>query len=461
MASWFGTFVGMIGFRSVRTGGVTSIRPARVPWGAALSSNTSVNLRCFPHSPSVSSSRRQFWNWRGGDDKKWTFVDEAFQVRGGDGMAHGASLENNQDLAEASPKSYPVSSCSIQGFRSYMEDEFFITPNGEFACCFDGHGGPAVSRYLRKNLYANVQAVVPLMTPATTASSSTARLEETESTSWSTTRTGPLATANEGNETTGGAELHRVAALTPSAPTPQDYKTALEAALEKVDREVQRISHWSYQGSTAVVVWIHEHQGAAASDASPIEHDSDDSSGNETIPLTGQRTIIAANIGDSRAVLCRNNTAWDLTRDHKPNDPIETERIEQQGGKVVWCGDTDQDGEPILERGIYRVNGNLALSRAVGDRSERPAVTAEPEIITVPVQDEDDEFIILATDGLWDVLESNEAVALIQKLVEQGLPRDQVATWMVEESIRRGTYDNVTVLIIWLDRSAAALKSTQ
>jgi serine/threonine protein phosphatase PrpC len=446
MASWFGTVVRMIGFRSVRTvGGVTSIRPARVPWGAAFSSVSTTaaghspqrsSLRCFPDTPSLPL-RRQFWSWRGGDDKKWTFDEEDFETRGGDGMAHGASSLESQDLTEASPKTYPASVCSVQGFRSYMEDEFFVTPNGDFAACFDGHGGPAVSRYLRKNLYANVQAVLPRMTPATTASSSTVRLEEKE-------------------------ELHRVV-----APTPQDYKAALETALEKVDREVQRISHWSYQGSTAVVVWIHENkrpntpleQQGVASDSSPMEQDSDDNLSNETIPLTGQRTIIAANIGDSRAVLCRNNTAWDLTRDHKPNDPLETERIEKQGGKVVWCGDTDKNGEPILERGIYRVNGNLALSRAVGDRSERPHVTAEPEIVAVPVQEEGDEFIILATDGLWDVLESNEAVDLIQKLVEQGLPRDQVATWMVEESIRRGTYDNVTVVIIWLDRCAAP-KST-
>jgi len=289
------------------------------------------------------------------------------------------------------------------------------------------------------------------MAPATstTASLSSIRLEDEDSTStssWTTTRTGttdPLAD-------------------TPSVPTPEDYQAALETALEKVDREVQRISHWSYQGSTAVVVWIHEDRRSntpAEQHGAPPESSSDGSLSNETTPVASHRTIIAANIGDSRAVLCRNSTAWDLTRDHKPNDPLEKDRIEKLGGKVVWCGDTDKQGEPILERGIYRVNGNLALSRAVGDRSERPHVTADPEIIAIPVHDED-EFIILATDGLWDVLESSEAVDLIQKLVEQGLPRDRVATWMVEESIRRGTYDNVTVVIIWLDRSAAK-KSTQ
>ena len=487
MTSWFGTVIRMIGFRSVRTGGDRLVRPVRAPWGATLSVSTSTtnsghsqqlqqlhqrrsNLLFFPDTISSSSlSRRQFWNWRGGDDKKWKFEkgDAVQRLRGTDvSSAHdGELLGGSQDLAaaDASLKTYTVSVCSIQGFRSYMEDEFFVSLDGDFAACFDGHGGPAVSKYLRKNLYANVQAVLPLIAPATTtattttASLSTVRLDLADS-----NRTTNM---ERSSQTTTSAELHRSLAATPLVPTPQDYEAALETALEKVDREVQRISHWSYQGSTAVVIWIHEDRRLNNSNNTPVGHqgetsessladnsNADDNLGSNETTLS-QRTIIVANIGDSRAVLCRNNTAWDLTRDHKPNDPLEKDRIEKQGGKVVWCGDTDSQGEPVLERGIYRVNGNLALSRAVGDRSERPHVTAEPEIIAVPVHDDDDEFIILATDGLWDVLESSEAVDLIQKLIEQGLPRDQVAKWMVDEAMRRGTYDNVTVVIIWLDRS--------
>jgi protein phosphatase 1L len=343
-----------------------------------------------------------------------------------------------------------------------MEDDYFVSLDGDFAAVFDGHGGFAVSRYLRKNLYANVQAVLPVLSPVTTSSVASSRFEHEESL-WTTTGSAAADFNTKTQATLAAAELHRAA--TSNAPTWQDYETALETALEKVDREVQRISHWSYQGSTAVVIWIHEEKrptnSAATLDGpgSPIAADAVDSSTNSTNNdsnrIPNQRTIIAANVGDSRAVLCRNNTAWELTRDHKPNHPMERSRIEKLGGKVVWCGDVDKEGNPIPERGIYRVNGNLALSRAIGDRSERPHVTAEPEIIAIPVLDEEDEFIIVATDGLWDVLESNEAVDLVQQLVQQGLARDQVATWLVEESIRRGTYDNVTVVIIWLDRSCS------
>ena len=101
------------------------------------------------------------------------------------------------------------------------------------------------------------------------------------------------------------------------------------------------------------------------------------------------------------------------------------------------------------------MNGNLALSRAIGDRSERPMVTAEPEIISVPVQEDVDEFILVASDGLWDVMDSQEAVDYVRSLHEHyldGLDRDMIATSVVEEALRRGTYDNITVLIIWLRR---------
>ena len=65
----------------------------------------------------------------------------------------------------------------------------------------------------------------------------------------------------------------------------------------------------------------------------------------------------------------------------------------------------------------------------------------------------DDQFILLASDGLWDVMSSSGAVEYVLSLLEDGHRQDKVATLMVEEALRRGTYDNITVVIIWLDRS--------
>ena len=449
MATWFGTLVGVMGLRTPSPrSAVTLIRsdaPRVLPWTAVRSS-----VLYFPDSSSTTMmGRPRYGCSKSGSYPTFFSLERFSKLRGGGENTHEtrkAELSTSSTSSKLSPTavaaaSYPTSVCSVQGCRSYMEDEFFVSLDGDFAAVFDGHGGPAVSRYLRKNLYANVQAVLPVVTPPATTNS---RLEAQE---------GEGVAAEELKVTEHerrSQDDHRRAAAVGSLPSVNDFQTALESALEKVDREVQRISHWSYQGSTALVVWIHEERQHAQ-----LDERKEATSTNTT---ECQRTIIAANIGDSRAVLCRNNTAWELTRDHKPNDPTEQARIESLGGKVVWCGDVDKEGAPILEEGIYRVNGNLALSRAIGDRSERPHVTAEPEVIALPLEKED-EFIILATDGLWDVFESNEAVDLVQRLIEQGLPRDQVARWIVEESMRRGTYDNVTVVIVWLDHVEASRKA--
>ncbi len=304
---------------------------------------------------------------------------------------------------------------------------------------FDGHGGPAVSRYLRKNLYANVQAFLPLTV-----------VEKQGDRSFTTNDEGDDGkTTKSQEEETGDDSIESdTSSSTPSissprrhrSPTVDDYANALESALEKVDSEILKISHWSFQGSTAIVIWLHE------------DHEEWKMNEGKDSKAT-QRTILAANIGDSRAVLCRDDKAWDLSRDHKPNDPTEKSRIESFGGSVVWCGDTDKYGEPIEERGIYRVNGNLALSRAIGDRSERPHVSAEPEIISVPVR-EGDQFVIVATDGLWDVMDSDDAVNYVKLSLKSGIAKNKIADVMVQEAMRLGTYDNVTVVIIWIDETS-------
>ena len=235
-----------------------------------------------------------------------------------------------------------------------MEDEYFVSNDGDFAACFDGHGGRSVSKYLRKNLYANVQAYLGKQMGDGSNSDT-------------------LTDSSVLDDTSSTKTIHQ--------PTVDDYASSLEYALDKCDREVERISHWSFQGSTAIVVWIHEgstRDNEESNDGSPGNNSS---SSNEegsiekatTTPefssdIPSQRTILAANVGDSRAVLCRNSTGWELSKDHKPNDPRERDRIERSGGQVIWCGETDDYGIPIEHRGVYRVNGNLALARAVGVR---------------------------------------------------------------------------------------------
>ncbi len=280
------------------------------------------------------------------------------------------------------------STCSVQGERQYMEDEYFVE-QGRFAAVFDGHGGARVSKYLRQNLYANFQAALPTSVSMITEDANYGDISDQQSTI---------------------------------------VASALEAAFDKVDNEVGSISHWSFQGSTSLAVVIHEN----VSD--------------------GTRSIVSANVGDSRAILSRNKRAIDLTKDHKPNDASERRRVEELGGSVDWCGEVDIHGQPIEHTGVYRINGNLALSRAIGDRSERPWVTSEADLTYHLVDEENDSFVVLATDGLYDVMTSQDLVTFIHELIEGTNPdRRDIAKYVVQEALRRGSSDNVTVIILYLN----------
>ncbi|KAM4121396.1 hypothetical protein ACB094_01G002400 [Castanea mollissima] len=104
--------------------------------------------------------------------------------------------------------------------------------------------------------------------------------------------------------------------------------------------------------------------------------------------------IIVANCGDSRAVLCRGKEPMALSVDHKPNREDEYARIEAAGGKVIqWNG--------------HRVFGVLAMSRSIGDRYLKPWIIPEPEVMFIP-RSKEDECLILASDGLWDVMTNEE-----------------------------------------------------
>ncbi|KAK4835454.1 hypothetical protein QYF36_009966 [Acer negundo] len=110
--------------------------------------------------------------------------------------------------------------------------------------------------------------------------------------------------------------------------------------------------------------------------------------------------IIVSNCGDSRAILCRNGVAVQLSDDHKPDRPDELIRIQAAGGRVIYW-----DGPRVL--------GVLAMSRAIGDNYLKPYVISEPEV-TVVDRTGEDECLILASDGLWDVVSNETACSVVR-----------------------------------------------
>ena len=379
---------------------------------------------------------------RGGASKQSDQSDQTDEISKSDSSTPSAPAAPPRQSTSASfdTTTYFVSSHKTKGARPYMEDELIVNNGGKFAAVFDGHGGSAVSRYLRQNLYASLQAALPA---AAAAAAEAMKSNEDGN--------------DDANEVNNGDGTTNDKVKKPPIPSAQSVIACInsfQAAFEKVAAEVNRISHWSYQGSTAVAVMIHE--------------DAVDEDG------MLQRTLISANVGDSRAILCkRDGTVVQLTRDHKPNDVIERNRIEASGGSVDWCGMSDANGNPIEGTGVYRINGNLAVARAIGDRAEKPCVSSEAEISTYDISgDRTGDIILLASDGLWDVMENEDVANFVrQKLQEvvvdapgaldEGesvaleakqlrMQWKRVADLVVDEALQRGSTDNVSVVIIMI-----------
>ncbi|MCD7446371.1 hypothetical protein HAX54_005979 [Datura stramonium] len=125
------------------------------------------------------------------------------------------------------------------------------------------------------------------------------------------------------------------------------------------------------------------------------------------VAIIRENQLIVANAGDSRCVISRKGQAYNLSRDHKPDLEVERERILRAGG-FIHAG---------------RVNGSLNLARAIGDMefkqnkflpAEKQIVTADPDINIVDLCDDDD-FIVLACDGVWDCMSSQQLVDFIHE----------------------------------------------
>ncbi|CAL5995820.1 Serine/threonine-protein_phosphatase 2C [Hexamita inflata] len=139
------------------------------------------------------------------------------------------------------------------------------------------------------------------------------------------------------------------------------------------------------------------------------------------------------NVGDSRAVLSTNGIAQRLTVDHKAADKNEQVRIKNAGGGIV----------------MGRVNGFISVSRALGDWCIKTLVISEPDVFRIDRQQKD-EFIILACDGIWDVLNDQQAVDVVKKCLKECGSPQRAASELKNAALRLGSQDNVSVLILVL-----------
>uniref|UniRef100_A0A8C9WA30 Protein phosphatase 1G n=1 Tax=Scleropages formosus TaxID=113540 RepID=A0A8C9WA30_SCLFO len=143
------------------------------------------------------------------------------------------------------------------------------------------------------------------------------------------------------------------------------------------------------------------------------EEPGSDSGTTAVVSLIRGKQLIVANAGDSRCVVSEKGKAVDMSYDHKPEDEVELARIKNAGGKVTMDG---------------RVNGGLNLSRAIGDHfykrnralaPEDQMISAKPDVKVLTLND-DHEFMVIACDGIWNVMSSQEVVDFVSERIKPG-----------------------------------------
>jgi serine/threonine protein phosphatase PrpC len=318
---------------------------------------------------------------------------------------------------ECAQQQYVYAMSSMKGIRPRMEDAHIVRTSlpvhgheplrdHSLFCVFDGHGGDFTSRFLEEMLTEILSRRKELMEyaalpPKGRSSRSDVNgillLKKAITKSFSEIDCSLLPQQRERN---------------------RNFLKDVQNSdhVERKDNIMSFITYYERSGSTAIVV------------------------------LLTPSHIVCANVGDSRAILRRASTAVPLSFDHKPSNIPERLRIERAGGSVKG----------------KRIDGDLAVSRAFGDfvhknntslASSKQKVTCAPDVSVCRRDSKNDQFLVLACDGIWDVISNDECSNLVNDAIvsSKRFPQDlaTICEDVIDESFHeRRSRDNLTVMII-------------
>ncbi|KAK4401120.1 putative protein phosphatase 2C 60 [Sesamum angolense] len=300
---------------------------------------------------------------------------------------------------------------SMQGWRATMEDAHAAIPNLDYSTSFfgvyDGHGGKVVAKFCAKYLHQQV--------------------------------------------------------LKHEAYLAGDIGTSVQKAFFRMDEMMRGQRGWrelavlgdklnKFSGMIEGLIWSprggdkNDQVDDWASEEGPHSDFSGPTSGSTAcVAIVRENRLVVANAGDSRCVISRKGQAYNLSRDHKPDLEVERDRILKAGG-FIHAG---------------RVNGSLNLARAIGDMefkqnkflpAEKQIVTADPDINIVELCD-DDEFVVLACDGIWDCMSSQQLVDFILEQLKSESKLSLVCEKVLDRCLAPSTAggegcDNMTMILV-------------
>lgn len=323
--------------------------------------------------------------------------------------------------------SYIVAASCMQGWRVHMEDahtcllELPGDPKAAYFSVFDGHGGTRVAQhagmYLHEKIVAQPEYVRNDIKEAVRRAFLLLDAEmQAEMTSYTVNQQVPAEKDC--------AVSPRSSSTTNTSQSSRDLPPKADAASSRDDRAATTSTRFTnpgdeLAGSTGIIVLLRD------------------------------QMLYCGNAGDSRAVCSRRGVAEPLSTDHKPTLRREKERILAAGG---WVD-------------ANRVNGNLALSRAFGDfvfkrnprqNAENQIVSANPDVYSRRLSAEEDEFLVLCCDGIWDVMTNQEVVSFIRLRLSYGVTPEKVCEELMMRCLAPDCHtnglgcDNMTVVLVCL-----------
>lgn len=345
----------------------------------------------------------------------------------------------------------PISAYAVQGRRPKMEDRFVINDNingtgVSLFAVFDGHGGEFAANYAKdkliQNIYGKILEVKNLMDgkEAPKEIKCTEKPDEEKPTT-------PLTQRKKSFKKTTSTTDECIKGAGASGITDKELLDKLDSLNRPITREVKNtklpelkpVAASTYFNKAGVIdigkLITDEVLAADRLLVQDAKKNYDVAGTTALIAMLHGSKLVVANVGDSRGVMCDSRSqAIPLSFDHKPQQMRERKRIQQAGGFVIF-------------NGVWRVAGILATSRALGDYplKDKNLVIADPDILTFELKDHKPQFLILASDGLWDTFSNEEAVAFIRERLHED---DFGAKSLTLQAYYRGSLDNITVLII-------------
>ena len=181
-----------------------------------------------------------------------------------------------------------------------------------------------------------------------------------------------------------------------------------------------------------------------------------------TVVLVTPNFILCANAGDSRAILATSTEVKVLSNDHKPDLPLEKDRIEKANGTVTL--DARVDGELAVSRGLgdfgfkdyhrypsfhIHNDGDASIDEAKRRLAQALKVSPFPEVLVHPRNSEGDQFLIVACDGIWDVMKNSYCRDEVDTLMAEGESNMAlIAEEILDHCLKKGSRDNMTLIIV-------------